>query len=160
MKCVYVVSGESGRLRDARLAKLRKLLLEGCDWSMCLREFDGEEATIAEVLDELRTLPFLGSRRVVEIHRAEKFVREHRQVLEEYLGSPSTTAVLVLVVDKPLAGNLRVTKVIEKVGQSYSVGWPNRRTFPMFWSGWRRKRTASHWKLARPDHCRSWQGNR
>ncbi|MCK4851427.1 MAG: hypothetical protein KAT11_08755, partial [Phycisphaerae bacterium] len=98
IKCVYVISGQSGRFRDAHLAKLRKAVLEDCDWSMCLRQFDTEQANIAQVLDELRTLPFLGPRRVVELHHADSFVREHRQALEEYLASPSTTAVLVLLL--------------------------------------------------------------
>ena len=121
IKCVYVISGQPGRLRDAHLAKLRKLVLKGCDWSMCLRQFDPDQTNIAQVLDELRTLPFLGPRRVVELHRADSFVREHRQAFEEYLNSPSTTAVLVLLLDKPLPGNLRLTKAIHKIGSSYSI---------------------------------------
>ncbi len=121
IKCVYVISGQSGRFRDAQLAKLRKSVLEGCDWSMCLRQFDAEQANIAEVLNELRTLPFLGPRRVVELHRADSFVKEHRQALEQYLTSPSTTAVLLLLLDKPLPGNLRITKVIHKLGSCYSL---------------------------------------
>ena len=121
IKHVYVISGQSGRFRDAHLAKLRKLVLQGCDWSMCLRQFDPEQTNIAEVLNELRTLPFLGPRRVVELHHADSFVREHRQALEEYLTSPSTTAVLVLLLDKPLPGNLRLTKVIHRLGSCYSL---------------------------------------
>lgn len=121
IKYVYVISGQSGRLRDAHLAKLRDFTLQGCDWSMCLGQFEAEKANIAEVLDELRTLPFLGPRRVVEIHRADSFVREHRQALEQYLASPSDTAVLVLLLDKPLPGNLRVTKLIQKIGSCCSI---------------------------------------
>ena len=121
IKPVYVISGQSGRFRDAQLAQLRKVVLEGCDWSMCLCQFDTEQAQISEVLDELRTLPFLGPRRVVELHRADSFVREDRQVLEEYLASPSTTAVLVLLLDKPLASNLRLSKVINKIGHCRST---------------------------------------
>ena len=121
IKYVYVISGQSGRVRDAHVAKLRKLLLEGCDWSMCLRQFDTDKANIAEVLDELRTLPFLGPRRVVELQHADSFVREHRQALEQYLASPSVTAVLVLLLDKPLPGNLRLAKVIHKIGSCYSL---------------------------------------
>ncbi len=121
IKHVYVISGQSGRVRDAHLDKLRKFLLDGCDWSMCLRQFDAERANIAQVLDELRTLPFLGPRRVVEIHHGDSFVRENRQALEQYLTSPSDTAVLVLLLDKPLPGNLRVTKVIHKIGSCSSL---------------------------------------
>ena len=130
IKPVYVISGETGRLRDAQLAQLREQVLAGCDWTMCRRTFDGSEADIGEVLDELRTLPFLGSRRVVEIHQADRFANDHRQALEEYLASPSTTGVLVFVLDKPLAGNLRLTKAIKKIGQCYSVGGAKRQDIP------------------------------
>ena len=122
IKPVYVIAGETGRLRDAELAQLREQVLAGCDWTMCRRTFEGAEADIGEIFDELRTLPFLGSRRVVEVHQADRFANEHRQALEEYLSSPSSTGVLVFVLDKPLAGNLRLTKVIKNIGQCYWVG--------------------------------------
>ena len=121
IKPVYVISGETGRARDEKLSQLRQQVLAGCDWSTCLREFDADQADIAEVLDELRTLPFLGSRRMVEIRGADDFAKEHRQLLEEYLASPSPTGALVLVLDKPLPGNLRLAKIINKIGQSHSL---------------------------------------
>ncbi len=121
IKPVYVISGYPGRFRDAHLANLRKEVLQGCDWSMCLRQFDPEQTNIAQVLDELRTLPFLGPRRVVELHRADSFLREHRQAFEQYLAAPSITAVLVFLLDKPLPGNLRLTKVINKLGRCYGT---------------------------------------
>ena len=118
---VYVIAGETGRLRDAQLAQVREQVLQEGEWSTCLREFDGPETNRAEVLDELRTLPFLGSRRLVEIHRAEEFVSKYRQALEEYLASPTNTGVLVLVMDKPLPGNQRLAKLINKIGKCYSL---------------------------------------
>ncbi len=122
VKCVYAVCGTGGRVRDAALSKLREFVLQGCDRSMCLREFDGDEASISEVLDELRTLPFLGPRKMVEVHRAEQFIKEHRQALEEYLTTAAgSTGVLVFVLEKPLPGNQRLAKTINKLGKSYST---------------------------------------
>ena len=121
IKPVYTVAGETGRLRDAQLAQVREQVLAGADWAMCLREFDGLQTNIADVLDELRTLPFLGSRRLVEIHEAEEFVSKYRQALEEYLASPSKTGVLLLVLEKPLPGNQRLAKLINKIGQCYNL---------------------------------------
>ena len=108
-------------MRDGQLTQLREQALAGADWAMCLRKFDGLQAEITEVLEELRTLPFLGSRRLVEIHEAEDFISKYRQQLEEYLDSPSDTAVLVLVLDKPLPGNQRLAKTINQIGQCYSL---------------------------------------
>ena len=118
---VYAIAGETGRLRDAQLAQVRDQILAGADWAMCLREFDGPQTNIAEVLDELRTLPFLGSRRLVEIHEAEEFISKYRQSLEEYLASPSDTGVLLLLLEKPLPGNQRLAKLINKIGQCYNL---------------------------------------
>ena len=119
---MYAVCGAGGRVRDAALSKLREFALQGCDRSMCLREFDGNEASISEVLDELRTLPFLGPRKMVEVHRAEQFIKDHRQALEEYLTTAAgRTGVLVFVLDKPLPGNQRLAKMINKLGKCYST---------------------------------------
>lgn len=122
IKPVYVIAGQGGRLRDAQLQQVRRQVLAGGDFSMCLREFDGEEANIAEVLDELRTLPFMGPRRAVEVHAADDFISQHRQALEDYLTSPCTTGVLILLPDKPLRSNMRITKLINKIGRSYFLG--------------------------------------
>lgn len=130
VKPVYVVAGEGGRLHDAQLAKVRRQVLQGCDWSMCLREFDGEEAVITEVLDELRTLPFLGPRRAVEVHGADGFITKYREMLEKYLASPCATGVLILLPEKPLRGNLRLTKLINKIGQTFSLGTPKSHEIP------------------------------
>ena len=127
---MYVIAGEGGRLRDAELAKVRQQVLQGCDWSMCLREFDGEEAVITEVLDELRTLPFLGPRRAVEIHAADGFITTNREILEDYLASPCTTGVLILLPEKPLRSNLRVAKLINKIGHVFSLGTPKAHEVP------------------------------
>lgn len=121
IKPVYVVAGETGRIRDAQLKELRDNVLAGADQTMCLRKFDGLKAEITEVLEELRTLPFLGSKRQVEIHQAEDFISRYRGELEEYLDSPSSTAALVLVLEKPLPGNQRLAKTINKIGHCYNL---------------------------------------
>jgi DNA polymerase-3 subunit delta len=63
---------------------------------MALYEPKADEARIADVLDELRTLPFLAPRRVVLIKDAEPFVKENVSYLENYLDDPSPSGVLIL----------------------------------------------------------------
>ncbi|NIA06804.1 MAG: DNA polymerase III subunit delta [Actinobacteria bacterium] len=154
IKPVYAIAGETGRLRDAQLAQVREQVLAGADWAMCRRRFDGPQSNIAEVLDELRTLPFLGSRRLVEIHEAEEFVSKYRQTLEEYLASPSNTAVLVLVLEKPLPGNQRLAKLINKIGQCYNLSPAKGQDIPYSLARMAKDRYS---KTLQPDTARAMQ---
>jgi DNA polymerase-3 subunit delta len=119
---------------------------------MCLREFDGPQTNIAEVLDELRTLPFLGSRRLVEIHAGEEFISKYRQSLEEYLALPSNTGVLVLVLEKPLPGNQRLAKLINKIGQCYNLNPGKGQDVPYTLVGMAKDRYS---KVLQPDAARA-----
>lgn len=72
-----------------------------------LAEFDGRKAEPAAVLDELRTLPFLGAgRRLVIVEKAGKvgnaagFAQTHADALTHYLTHPNPTSSLVLVCAK------------------------------------------------------------
>ena len=50
----------------------------------------GDQASLADVLDEVRTLPFLARCRVVIVEGADPFVTAHRKELEAYAEKPST----------------------------------------------------------------------
>ena len=65
-----------------------------------LSELEGDAASLAAVLDELRTLPFLGDRRVVVVRDAGGFVAEHAAALADYLAAPAPTSALVLEAAK------------------------------------------------------------
>ncbi len=73
------------------MEKLLSRLLESDQREMALYQPEAEKADGAEVLDELRTLPFLASRRVVLIKEAEPFVTTYAELLEKYLDHPSPT---------------------------------------------------------------------
>jgi DNA polymerase III delta subunit len=47
--------------------------------------FDGSDAELAEVLDEVRTFSLLGGRRIVVVSGADPFVSRHRAALEALL---------------------------------------------------------------------------
>ncbi len=81
---------------------LNALLPPEVDRSMAFCEYDGSTPenqggpTLAAVMDDLATLPFLADRRVVLIRDADKFISAHRDKLERYLKSPAPTGTLVL----------------------------------------------------------------
>lgn len=108
---IYVVHGDEDFLKRRVIAALKTLVL-GEDEGFGLTTLDGETATFATVRDELTTLPFLGSRRLVLIENADKFVTNYRGALEKYVAEPAATGVLVLDV-KSWPANTRLAKMID-----------------------------------------------
>jgi len=105
-------------LRRRALAGLIDRLLGDADRSLALSEYNASETMpiLAEVLDELRTLPFLTNRRVVVVREADGFITRYRGDLEEYLDSPSPPGVLILDC-KSLPSNTRLYKRIAGAGE-------------------------------------------
>jgi DNA polymerase III subunit delta len=94
---VYVIHGKDPYLvADARRKILADVLGEA-DPQLCVTTFE-DSAELRDVLDELRTLPFLAPHRVAVIRNAEAFVSAHRDKLEDYFDNPAETGTLVLEV--------------------------------------------------------------
>lgn len=100
---LIVLFGEEEH-RKLRLLEdvLDRVLPPPVDRSLCLASWDASRSveqggpTIAAVLEDLMTLPFLAERRVVVVRSADAFISTHRERLEAYFGAPSPTGVLVL----------------------------------------------------------------
>src|SRR2546428_7311977 len=108
---VYVLHGEEDFLKRQVLTALRALVLEPEDDTFGLSAYSGDKATFAEVNDELQTLPFAGSRRMIVVDNADPFVTKFRPMLEKYVAQPAATGVLVLDV-KTWLGNTRLAKMV------------------------------------------------
>ena len=116
---IYVVYGKDRRRVWDKAEEVLEELLAGCERQVSLSSYDGEEAVLSEVLEGLRTLPFLSPRRVVMVKDAGDFIKKHRQDLEKYLEEPSATGVLMLVGES-FAGNTRLAKRAAKIGKVYN----------------------------------------
>ena len=117
----YVIFGEDPFLVSKKCEKLIDTILDSEDRSMALYEPRANEAQVSDVLDELRTLPFLASKRVVLIKDAEPFVRANADTLMSYLDDMSPSGVLILTVtswDK----RIRLHKKFQKTGGLVEVG--------------------------------------
>ncbi len=114
-KCVYVLHGSDQFLLDAHRKEIIETVIGDADPQVCVSTLDGT-AELAAVLDELRTLPFLASRRVVLVRDADAFIGAHREKLEDYLKAPSATGTLVLVAGS-FPKNTRLYKAVAKVGE-------------------------------------------
>jgi DNA polymerase-3 subunit delta len=123
MKPIYVIHGSDGGLVGRRYQELIDQGLEPEQRSMGLLALDGKDAAIAQVLDELRTSPFLTPRRVVAVREADDFVSKNRPLLEGYFDAPSPSGVLVLCVET-WPSNTRLAKKLISVGELISVEPP------------------------------------
>ncbi len=122
-KPLYAVSGDDAYLRRESLMAIARLSLgEGAELADASR-FNGPEAALADVLDEVRTLPFLAPRRLAIVDEADPFVTAHRKGLEAYAERPSTAGVLVLSV-KSWPGNTKLAKLVEKAGLAVDCKGP------------------------------------
>lgn len=120
---IYVIAGKDKSLVSAECERVIDWLLEPGEKMTGLFAADGEEATISEVLDELRTVPFLADKRVVVIRDAENFISANRQLLEDYFDKPCSTGVLILTVEK-WPPNTRLAKKLAGCGKLIVVTEP------------------------------------
>lgn len=120
---IYVIAGKDESLVGARAQELVDSLLDPQQRMTALLSVDGDEAVVSEVLDELRTLPFLADKRVVLVKKADGFVSRHREILERYFAKPAPTGVLVLAVASWDA-RTRLAKMLPKVGSVVALEPP------------------------------------
>ncbi len=126
---IYVIAGKDESLVGARAQELVDSLLEPQQRMTALLSVDGDEAIVSEVLDELRTLPFLADKRVVLVKKADGFVSKHREILERYFEKPATTGVLILAVASWDA-RTRLSKMLPKVGSAIALEQPPKWKLP------------------------------
>ena len=119
---VYVLHGDDAFLLDTHRQEIVERVVAGGDPQVCVTSFD-ESAELADVLDELRTVPFLAPHRLVILRDADAFVKSHRDALEKFFENPPSAASLLLVVGSWLA-NTKLGKLVARIGQAIdcSVG--------------------------------------
>ncbi|MBM4020107.1 MAG: DNA polymerase III subunit delta [Planctomycetes bacterium] len=100
---IYVLKGTDPYLLEHGRAHVRKIAIGDADPGLAVLDVLGPDAVLADVMDALRTLPFLAPRRLVVIRDAEEFLEKParkddkvRDVLVEYLDAPSPTGTLCL----------------------------------------------------------------
>jgi DNA polymerase-3 subunit delta len=124
IKPIYVLVGQDAYLLDAARHEVLSAALGKADPQVCLGQYDSAVELVV-VLDELRTLPFMGSRRVVIVNPADGFVAAHRDALEKYLQAPAPRSVLVLAVSS-WPGHTRLAKAVAHMGEVIDCSVPER----------------------------------
>ena len=123
-KCVYVLYGDDTFLRDCHRKEITSLVVGDADPQVCVTTFDAS-AELADVLDELRTLPLLAPRRLVVVRDADDFVKANRERLERFLQSPPASATLLLIVNA-WSRTTRLARLVNKIGQAFDCSAPER----------------------------------
>jgi DNA polymerase-3 subunit delta len=126
---VYVIAGKDTSLVNAECDRLLDRLIVPADKATGLLNADADSVTAAEIMDELRTLPFLTGRRIVVLKNADKFISNNRELLETYFDSPSPTGVLVLTLSN-FDSRTRLAKKLSQIGQFISVSQPSAAQLP------------------------------
>lgn len=118
---VYVLRGTDPYLLDQGRQAVRERVIGDAEPGLALLELDGAEAQLADVLDALRTAPFLAPRRLVVIREAEAFLspgnqgEKNRDALLKYLKAPSPSGSLCLEVAS-WNESTRLAKRVDEVG--------------------------------------------
>jgi DNA polymerase-3 subunit delta len=134
---VYLAAGPDPFLVEQQVEHLIDRLVSEEERQTALWQPAADELPqIAEIFDELRTLPFLASRRVVLIRGAEEFIKSNRDALEKYLEHPSPTGVLILSVAGKADSRTKLTKAIIKMGGLIEAGALKPADLPRFACGY------------------------
>jgi len=115
-KLIYVITGKQEPLVNAECGNLLDKLLQPQERPTGLFNADPSRVTASEVLDELRTAPFLTDKRVVIIKGADDFVSKNRHLLESYFDNPCPTGILILTVNTWPA-TTKLAKKLPKTGK-------------------------------------------
>ena len=109
---VYALVGEDVFLQLQKLSSLLAALPPNTQRI----DVDGEQAELAELLDELRSFSMFSSGKVVVVRNAEALITRHRESMEQYVGHPADNSVLILRMAS-LPMTQRIAKSIAKVGK-------------------------------------------
>lgn len=112
---IRAIFGDESFLKRRQFDQITRELTDGGE-PPSIGRYDGREATLADVLDEVCTASLLGGRRLVVVDDADTFITRYREGLEKYAANPSQSGVLVLLC-RSLQKNTRLYKAIDRTGE-------------------------------------------
>lgn len=119
---IYVIAGKEAALAKKVFHELLEKLLTPEQRATGLWITDSKTPA-DQVLDDLKTLPFLTDRRVVAVQEADEFVTQNRSVLEGYFEAPCPTGVLILLVNS-FPASTKLAKKLKTTGELISATPP------------------------------------
>jgi len=120
---IYVFAGKNDSLVNAQCQEFLQQLIEPSQRATGLFVAEAGEVLVADVLDELRTVPFLTPKRVVVVKNADEFVSQNRPLLEKYFDNPCRTGQLILTV-RTWDARTKLARKLPEVGKLIEVKQP------------------------------------
>jgi len=118
---VYLLLGEDIGAKDEFLQQLQKSLFNETDEKMVnVSVFYGDEAVSEEIIENLSTFSFFSVKKLVIVRDFERL--KNLKLFSEYLESPNSDSVLVLISGKKSAPK-NILNGVEKYGRM-SIFWP------------------------------------
>ena len=115
---IYLFHGPDDFLLEKTLKQIREIYIPEAARDFNLHIFDGDgRVNPGDILDAVRSMPFLSSNRLVIVRRADHMSAPDLAVLIPYVEKPVDTACLVLVAQKP-DFRLKFFKRIRQLGHS------------------------------------------
>lgn len=121
----YLLYGEDDLSRDEALKQIRASMGDGPEADMNTSEFDGESASVPEILNSAKSFPFLSDKRLVIVKglithlmrkgAGETGKKQLERLLNELPNLPSY-ARLVMVERGNLRSNSKIVKLAQKEG--------------------------------------------
>ncbi len=126
---VFLFIGKDSYLKEKAVKDLTSSILKKSSKDLDSKVFYGGEAEAGEIIDQINTIPFFASKRLVVIKDLEKATSELRSRLAGYIKKPSKSTCLVLEsADDSLlkehadiAGHLKVKRFGEMTGHEIAL---------------------------------------
>ncbi|HET6498849.1 MAG TPA: DNA polymerase III subunit delta [Coriobacteriia bacterium] len=129
LKPVYLIYGSEEYLLEQAVDRLTNAFAAVADLDFNRTVFDGQTASVAEIITVANTVPSFAERRLVLVRRADRMSTADLRILAEYAADPSPSTTLVLVATKA-ARNTRIYKAVDALGGVAEYRPPARGEYP------------------------------
>lgn len=117
LQCIYFITGEEDYLRDAAIKEILKRAVDPVTKDFNLNIFQGGDVDIKQVVNQVRSFPMLGERRVVLLRNVDQMDTASQKILARCVDQPADTTILILEAPSlpaksPLLASVKEKKVI------------------------------------------------
>jgi len=123
VRSVYAVFGDDSYLIRESIKAVVRAVFPGEESDATISRFAGAQASLAEVLDEVCTLPFFSRLRLVIVEEADPFISKYRKELEAFVEHPRGSGIL-LFQSKQWLATTKLTKLVDKIGLAIDCSGP------------------------------------
>jgi DNA polymerase-3 subunit delta len=117
LRPVYAVFGDDSYLIRESIRAVVGAAFPDPESDATISRFTGAQASLAQVLDEVRTLAFFSRLRLVIVEAADPFITKYRKELEAFVEHPQGSGILLFQAKQWLA-TTKLSKLVDKVGMA------------------------------------------